>query len=346
LATSLVEAGHTVLVAGPQATLDSLDLAGTGVLTYPVRIGKSPRPIADRVAVETIRRIAQGADVVHAHGLRAGGLAAIGRRRAGPPLVVTLHNALLVGGVTAEVYAVLERLVARRAAAVLAVSPDLEQRQRLLGARDVEAAVVPAPPAAEPRRSPAQTREELGVSPETPLIVSVARLTGQKGLPLLLDATRLLRDREPRPLIVVAGDGPAKTTLQQRIVSEELPVRLLGWRDDVPELLAAADVAVSSAVWEGQPIWLQEGLRAGCALVVTDVGGTGRVVGSAAVLVPPGDALAIAQAVGSLLDDPEARARLRSAALARAAELPDRAAARGAVLAVYRRVTGTVADDC
>jgi glycosyltransferase involved in cell wall biosynthesis len=176
--------------------------------------------------------------------------------------------------------------------------------------------------------------------------VSVARLAEQKGLPLLLDATEALAAMGRQPRVVVAGDGPARPVLQQRISERRLPVELLGWRDDVPELLAAADVAVSSAVWEGQPIWLQEALVAGCPVVATDVGGTGRVVGDAAVLVPAGDSQALARGVLSVLADPALRESLRARATNRAAQLPDQAAARDAALAEYAALLSGDPDRC
>lgn len=338
LAASLVAAGHAVIVAGPQTVQDTLDLAATGARFVAVPIAERPSPAVDARSVRTLRRLARDADVVHAHGLRAGALAGLARRRGGPPLVVTLHNALVSRGAVAVAYGVLERIVARRADLVLGVSADLEERQRQLGARRVAAAVIAAPALPELTHSVEVVRGGLGIGPATPVVVTVARLTAQKGLTSLLDAVDLLRDPATGPVVLVAGDGPARSVLQQRIDDELLPVRLLGWRRDVPELLAAADVAVSSAVWEGQPIWVQEALAVGCPLVATDVGGTARVVGDAAVLVPSGDPAALAGAVARLLADPGAREALRARALARAAELPDADDARDAALAAYADV--------
>jgi len=91
-------------------------------------------------------------------------------------------------------------------------------------------------------------------------------------------------------------------------------------------------------VWEGQPIAVQQALRAGRAVVATDVGGTAQVTGDAAVLVPGGDARALAQALRRVLDDPAERARLEAAASARAAALPTDEDALAAALEVYRDV--------
>ena len=88
---------------------------------------------------------------------------------------------------------------------------------------------------------------------------------------MLLDAAAALHRLDL--LTVVAGDGPLRAGLQRRIDDEGLPVRLLGRRDDVPDLLAAADVVVSTAPsGRGSPLGLQEALHAGAAVVATDAG--------------------------------------------------------------------------
>src|SRR5437868_3045826 len=86
--------------------------------------------------------------------------------------------------------------------------------------------------------------------------------------------------RPPPPFVAIAGAGPLEDALSARIESEELPVHLLGRRSDVPALLAAADIAVVSSVWEGQPLIVQEILRAGRPLVATRVGGIPGMVGA------------------------------------------------------------------
>jgi glycosyltransferase involved in cell wall biosynthesis len=338
LAASLVQAGHAVTVAGPGQTEADFRFTGVGASFVAIELRDRPQPLEDVRAVRAVRGLAGHVDVVHAHGLRAGGIAVLALRRSRVPLAVTLHNALLATGVrgrpVAMAYGVLERLVARGAAVVLGVSDDLEARLRRLGARDVRHAVVPAPDPGEARRDRATVRQRLGVG-ERRLVVCVARLAEQKGLPLLLDAVDVLR-RDEDLLMVVAGDGPLREQLTARIRSEGLPVRLLGWRDDVPDLLAAADVVVSSAVWGGQPIAVQQALHAGAALVATDVGGTRAATGEAAVLVPYGDARRLAGEVRRLLDDPAERARLQARARARAVELPDADDACAAAVSLYR----------
>ncbi len=342
VAAELRGRGADVTVLGPASAEALFGFADTGAAFVPVEIADRPRPVADARAVARLRRLTRDADVVHAHGLRAGGLAALARLgAAGPPLVVTLHNAAIAGGLTGAAYATLERVVARGATEVLAVSPDLEERMRALGARSVRPALVPAPPGPRPADpdAAARIRAELGADAR-PLVVAAVRLAEQKGLPTLLDAAAGWARRTPTPLVAIAGDGPLEAELRERIDAEGLPVRLLGRRDDVPDLLAAADVAVLPSVWEGQPLVVQEILRAGRPLVATRVGGVPGMVGGAALLVPPRDAAELGRAVSRVLDDPGLAARLAAAATERAGRLPDEEDAVDQLTAVYARAAG------
>ncbi len=104
----------------------------------------------------------------------------------------------------------------------------------------------------------------------------------------------------------------------------------------MPDLLAAADVVVSSALWEGQPVGLQEALHAGAAIVATDVGGTAAVVGDAAVLVPGGDPLSLSRGIRDVVTHGGVRDDLRSKAVERAQGLATEADALDAALGAYR----------
>jgi glycosyltransferase involved in cell wall biosynthesis len=95
---------------------------------------------------------------------------------------------------------------------------------------------------------------------------------------------------------------------------------------------------VSSAVWEGQPVGIQEALHAGAAVVATDVGGTGAVVGDAALLVPPNDPVSLSRAIRDVVVHGAVRDNLRSRAVERAGELPTESDALAAALEAYRSV--------
>jgi glycosyltransferase involved in cell wall biosynthesis len=320
LADALCAAGVHVVVACPPATADKFGFADSRSGYVPVRISGRPHPWHDAQTMATLRRLARPADLVHAHGLRAGLLAGLAapRRR---PLVVTWHNAVLSGGAGARLSGLLERTVARRADISLCVSPDLETRVRALGGKDVRYAPVSAPPTAALRRTRAEVLAELGAG-DRPVILTVARLHPQKGYPWLLRAASQLRDRRPVPLFVAVGDGPSESEMLEEIEASALPVRLLGPRDDVPDLLQAADMMVLPSIWEGSPLAAQEALRAGVPFVGTTAGGLPALVGDGGVLVPPRDAPALADAISEILDDPAYAAALRVRALAAASRLP------------------------
>jgi glycosyltransferase involved in cell wall biosynthesis len=311
-----------------------------------VDIADRPRPARDATAVLRLRRLlgASPPAVVHAHGLRAGAIAALAL--AGTPvrrsaLLVTVHNAPPAGGAAGAIYLVLERIVARRADAVASVSPDLAARMRRLGASDGGRALVPAPLTASPSADDlAKLRQELGCAGR-PVVLAAGRLAAQKGLSTLLAAAARWQRRQPVPLLVIAGDGPLAGGLRAQARAAGLATVFLGQRDDIPALLAVADVVVVASSWEGQPLVVQEALRAGRPLVATRVGGVPELTGEdGALLVPPADPGRLASAVLAVLDDPERGRTLGAAALARAAALPDETAAVDAALAAYSRITG------
>jgi len=340
--------------AGARRAADTRAQAGAGVRFVPVEIADRPQLRRDLRTIARLRRgIGDGQpDVVHAHGLRAGALAAIAaafvrprhsraQRPAAPPaLIVTVHNAPPAGGMAGAIYRVLELIVARNAASVLCVSRDLEERMRAAGARRVGHAVVPVPPV---------LLTTVGVSAETPtvpgadrgrpLVLAVGRLAAQKGFGVLLEAAALWRDIQPAPLLVIVGEGPLEAQLKDRAASLGLDVEFAGSRPDVPALLACAQVFVLPSTWEGQPLILQQALRAGVPVVASRVGGVPELTGGgAALLVPPGDPRRLAEAVRAVLADPALAARLRQAALERARSLPGEDQAVAAALAEYRRV--------
>ncbi|NGO72983.1 glycosyltransferase family 4 protein [Streptomyces sp. SB3404] len=347
-------------------------------------VGAGFAPAADRAepdAATGLRELCADADVVHAHGLHAGMLAALalGRRRRRIPLVVTWHTPLPPGadaGAGTEragepagavlpralLARLLRRRVARAAAVVLGVTTDLVDAARRSGARDARLApvAVPGPCAAghddaspsgpEPPDGASgpegdgreaarhKVRAELGATGR-PLLLSVGRLDGHQGYDTALTASRAWRDLDPQPLLAIAGEGPERAALQRRIDAEELPVRLLGRRDDALWLLAGADLALLPVRWESRSVLAQEALRRGVPLVATAVGGLPELVGDAAELVPYADGDALAAAVRGLLRDPARRAALAAAGRVRAASWPTEHDTVAHVLAVYDELT-------
>jgi glycosyltransferase involved in cell wall biosynthesis len=170
-------------------------------------------------------------------------------------------------------------------------------------------------------------------------VFAVGRLAEQKGFAVLIDAAAQWQDRDPCPWLTIAGDGPLAGALASQARAARVQARFLGRRDDVPALMAAADVVVVPSLWDGQPLVVQEALRSGRPVVASRAGGIPDLTGEdGALLVPAGDAGALAGAVLSVLDDRGTAARLRAAATERGKALPGRGEAVAAVVALYRRV--------
>jgi glycosyltransferase involved in cell wall biosynthesis len=213
-------------------------------------------------------------------------------------------------------------VVAREADVVLGVSRDITNWMSGLGARQVERALVPAPTLKPPTANRKQTRKQLGLTDNEPVLLTVARLAPQKGVPLLLDtAARLTEQTAVKPVWLVAGEGPLRVAAEKTALEHALPIRFLGRRHDVANLYGAADLVVGTSYWEGQPVALQEALAQGCAVVATAVGGTAETVGSGAELVAP-EPGRLAEAIIRLLNHPEQLTDLRHRAACQAARLP------------------------
>jgi glycosyltransferase involved in cell wall biosynthesis len=335
LAGGLVARGVQVTVCGPAAAGTGHGFTRVGARFAPVEITRRTALRTDAAVVAALRAACAGADVVHAHGLRAGLLAALALAGRRTPLLVTRHSAVLADGAAARVLRLMERRVARAASVVLGASSDLVDRARELGARDARLAPVGLPVQAHAAaRLPEKTRAELGAVGR-PLVLAVGRLEPHKGYGTLLDAARTWEALDPQPVVVIVGEGTQRAVLQRRIDTERLPVRLLGARDDAPELLAAADLVVLPSRWEARALIAQRALHAGVPLVATAVGGIPELVGEAAELVPYGDPSALAAAVARLLADPARRAELAAAGQAQAATWPTEDDTVAQVLSIY-----------
>ncbi|MEV7198237.1 glycosyltransferase family 4 protein [Streptomyces sp. NPDC093510] len=341
LAAGLAARGVRVTVCAPEEAARTYDFTGAGARHVPVARSGDP------ASVSALRAACADADLVHAHGLHAALRAAVALAGRRTPLVVTWHTHAHAEGARARVLRLLERRVARAAAVVLGASSDLVDRARSRGARDARLAAIalPAPrrpdTAEEPDCLLHKARAELGAV-DRPLILAVGALERNRGYDVLLDATRAWRHLDPLPLLVIAGEGTERAALQRRIEDEQLPARLVGRRDDVPELLAAADLAVLASSRESRSVLAQEALHARVPLVATAVGGIPELVGDAAELVAYGDAQALSSAVVRLLADPVRRAVLKDRGEAQAATWPTEDETVTQVLSVYDELTQPV----
>ncbi|HEX5759217.1 MAG TPA: glycosyltransferase family 4 protein [Thermoanaerobaculia bacterium] len=279
-------------------------------------------------------------ELVHAHLAYAALWGALAAPRVGVPLVATLHlppeepsehPPWSREGVRQRL---LGRALDRRAAAVVAVSEAVRRAhlergriraEKLVVAHNgVDAAAFRPPAAAQRRELRARVRRELGLPPEALVAITVSVLRPGKGIEVLLAAARDVAAALPEARFVVAGDGPLRAALEvgAREAGVEELLRWIGFRRDVAELLAASDLFVLPTLADALPTALLEAMAAGLPVVASAVGGVPEVVedGETGVLVPPGDAAALAHAVAALLPRPERRAAMGERGLRRVEE--------------------------
>jgi glycosyltransferase involved in cell wall biosynthesis len=160
-------------------------------------------------------------------------------------------------------------------------------------------------------------RQRHGLEPEAIVLTHVGRFAPPKNHALLIEAFAQVRTHTPLYLLLVGG-GELEDAVRQQVVELGLQerVRFLGVRADVPAILNASDLFVLSSRWEGNPMSVMEAMAAGLPVVSTAVGGVPELVreGETGLLVPSGDAAALARALQALVDDPARREAMGKAA--------------------------------
>ncbi|HWC14372.1 MAG TPA: glycosyltransferase family 4 protein [Actinomycetota bacterium] len=273
--------------------------------------------------VKQLRRLSANYDVVHAHGLRAGIDAGMAARNGRARSLVTVHNlvrAEISGELRAALYRRAEAVAVRLNDHTFAVSQDIARHlRRSIAARaeSIEVLYLGIGDAPVVERDPVEVRAELGLAPEAPLVVSVARLAPQKSLGVLLRAIDRL---DGNVSLAIVGEGPLRSDLERDVGDLSLGrrVHLLGFRRDVADWIAAADVFALSSIWEGVPLAAQEAILLGTPIVATDVGGMRELIANkvSGRLCPPGDPEAIAAALEEVLTDRERAVTYATAAAA------------------------------
>ena len=324
-----------------------------GVAAEVARVGLPiqgvPRQGWAPLAVRPFAAAAADADVVHVHlgeDLAVVPLAFAAARRRGAAVVMTVHLSLehtfvadgLRSRALKRVGGLVERMGARAADAVVVLTPRLAGCFVDAGVDADRVHVIPS--GVEPRLFDALPVRLPGAA-AGPRVVYVGRLARQKGVATLVQAAAALRTEGAT--VDLVGDGPQRAELEA--LADRLGVRdrvrFHGFvhHDDVPGVLAGADVVVLPSVYEELGSVLLEALQARAPIVASDVGGIPFAVGDAGLLVPPGDAGALAGALDRVLSEPGLARALSAAAAARAPQY-DWAVLGERVLGVYDAVLG------
>ena len=326
LADFLAELGHAVEVV---TTADT----EPAPRPYPVVWAARRSPLRHVRSALLVRAAARRAEVVYATSMVR--RAAIGARLARRPLVVklvsdevferatrsgryvgTLDEFQRVGGGGRVRFLRATRTAALKGARHVFCPSSYLRDVALHWGLDVgRVTVLPNPaPAIPPMPTRDELRAELALDGD--VLVFAGRLGPQKAVGVLLEALRRISD----VTLVIAGDGPERPTLERRVAELGLDarVRFLGSvpRETVLRLFRASDASVLPSAWENFPHTVVEALAVGCPVIATAVGGVPEVVrdGENGLLMPPGDAAALADAIERFFGDASLRERLRGAA--------------------------------
>jgi glycosyltransferase involved in cell wall biosynthesis len=276
-------------------------------------------------------------DVVHTHSSVDAWLGGIAGRLARVPVVRSRHVSIPIRRRLNPVYTLLADRIITSGEAI----------RRLV----LEAGVSPGRVVAIPAgvdldqfrggRTGERIRAEFGLG--RPVIGSIAMFRGSKGHDLLLEAFASLRAEFAGARLLLAGDGIRRAWVETLARDRGLDgwVTFAGFRDDVPDLLSAMDCFVlASTRTEGVPQSLLQALAAGVPVVAANVGGIPEVVedGATGLLVPPGDAGALAQAIRAVLTDPESASRRAEAGRALVASRFSRAVVTERLVGLYREL--------
>jgi glycosyltransferase involved in cell wall biosynthesis len=304
-----------------------------------VELTRGRNPLELPAGLARVIRTARRHDLIHIHGDSAAlaCLPAIGM----PPTVITLHGSHLLrrsSGTRGRVVREGSRRAFARAAAVIAVSESERAFARSIApaaAKRITLVHNGVPDAAPVTDAECHaTRKALGVEPDAYVALFVGGLSERKQPVQFAEAVARARLGQQRIVGVVVGDGPLRGQLEP-LAGEGL--RLLGERDDVGELLGAADAFVLPSLWEGLPYAVLEAMSLRLATVVSDGPGNPDAVGDAGLVFPAGDVEAQAALLVRLANEPELGRSLGEAAVARVRERFSLSAMIDATAAVYER---------
>lgn len=303
LACAQADAGHRVAIASGGGDYEPL-LSAHGVEHH--RLVREDSPWGRVKLVMRLNRIARKARpaVVNAHRAYATVAGRLLRPLHGFALIATDHNEFEAKG----------RLL-RHADLIVAVSEGAAASLAASGISRGRIRVVQNGPLFGARQSLAEPSE---VALAHPAIVTVAGLVQRKGVHVLLEAFETVAAAHPAANLYFVGEGPERAALERRTRGSAVAdrIHLEGFHRDPAPYLRGADVFVLASFRDPFPLAVLEARGAGCAVVVSDVDGLPEGVdhGEAGIIVPPGDAPALAGALASLLGSADELARWREGA--------------------------------
>jgi glycosyltransferase involved in cell wall biosynthesis len=299
-------------------TIERFESAGANVVTSTLW-RRSIHPVFDLLALAELYRLCRRErfDIVNTHTSKGGILGRIAARLAGVPHVVhTVHGYAfneVDSRAKAIVYTWLERLASPFCDVIISVNEEerlIAIEKKITSPEKITTVLNGIDTSVFRDVGPVDNlRRELDPGGDAVLIGSTGRLAPQKGFEYAVRAMPAIVDAYPQTRLVIAGDGPLEADL--KALARQMGVAdhclFLGFRPDVPELLACYDIFVLPSLWEGLSISLLEAMAAGKAIVTTAIKGNREVIddGVDGVLVPPADPDVLAGALIDLIGDRE-----------------------------------------
>jgi glycosyltransferase involved in cell wall biosynthesis len=293
-----------------EETLDALGID----ITYLHKSKFDPATLSALLAIIDRKKI----DILHLHGYGATTFGRMAAALRGIPAILHEHANLTD---TPWFQKVADRLLDRYTDIAIAVSKstaDFVVNARQVQPEKVKVVYLGAPHEEFSRaRSSAEiagARRDLGVGPDDFCIGTVTRLHESKGNSYLVEAARIVVDRFPNAKFIVVGEGPLRESLESQARSLGLGDRFVfaGFARDVAAVLSAFDLSVFPSLWEGTPLTAFEALASAKPIVATNADGLLDILsnGVDARIVPARNAAALAEAIVTLMERPEERARL------------------------------------
>jgi glycosyltransferase involved in cell wall biosynthesis len=349
LTEGLVEREYQIVLCGPSLPGDMSELPSHA---SHVRLDLD-RAIAPRTDLAALGKLAEivrrtKPDVIHAHSSKAGAVARLGRvLQPRTPVVYTPHGYAFAGFFSSRLerlrYREIERALAPLATRVVCVCEAEGRLAVALGSkrrvRVVHNGIEPAGTTPGPIDARMVELRRRG-----PVICVLTQLRAGKGIETLIDATPSVLASHPDLQVAIWGDGSERETLQSRAssVGVSAAMHFLGPNHDPLSALRGADMLVHPSLAEAFPYVILEAMSVARAIVASDVGGIGEAIlgGEDGLLVPAGDSRSLAQAMIDLLDEPERRALMGSAAQLRMERLFNRTVMVDRLAGVYSEVSG------
>jgi glycosyltransferase involved in cell wall biosynthesis len=225
--------------------------------------------------------------IVHAHGMKASFYGAFL-----PGKLVVTHHGHTSHTFKVKIYELIQEMVMRRADAVISVSVAMKEE---LDSKNIDSILI------ENMLSitPVTTKLEMN---QRPKFIFIGRLSSEKGADKLVSAFSNIKNVD----VSIIGDGAQREYLENKIEEENLHhIKLLGFHSDVSSFIQSADALVMPSLREGLPMTLLEAICSGLPVIGSDVGGLKALVKHNGILVPPGDIVALEQAVQIFLERKE-----------------------------------------